>query len=262
MPRGSDSTVWMDICSRLGPDFGAVLVSALIAAMAFGLVVALASVITRSFDWRSTRRAHLMVMLGGSTGFAFMSGAFVLYRSSSAWTESERFELYSAVFMGALAFAASTIAFCKLCGAFSLKRAARPGHNVVNLFAILLGGWLGYGFVTEQAQPFGLAALIAASALACAIGVHLTTSCEYDGGHALAAGKQGLMACIEWHGGDEPAWVLREITPGNVRAAAYRHRRDWHKSNSRNDGTGAAGRSRSRVCSHRRLTQFSTRRRP
>jgi len=51
-------------------------------------------------------------------------------------------------------------------------------------------------------------------------------------GVALAAAiltwQQGVLARIEWHGGEEQTWALREITPGMVRAAAYRHRRGWH----------------------------------
>jgi NAD(P) transhydrogenase subunit beta len=192
-------------------------------------------------------------MLGSTAGFAFMSGGCGLYLYSSAWANMERVELYSAVFIGALVFATSAIALCKLRGALSLSTAAHPGHGIVNLTAILLCGWLGYGFVTEQTQPFGLAALLAASALACAIGIHMTTSREYSVGHALAACRPTLLSRIEWRDGDEPAWALREIAPGSVRAAAYRHRRDWHNDDSR-----------SRVCvRHRlaRLARFATRRR-
>lgn len=259
MTQASDSTVWMDLCSLPGPGVGVVLVSAVMVAVAVVVIAALCLFIGRRFGRRSTRREHLAALLGSSTGFALMSSGFVLYLSSPAWADRERFELYSAVFAGALLFSASAMTFCKLRGVLFPKRVARPGHHLVNLFAILLGGWLGYGFVTEQAQPFGLAALIAAAALAWAIGIHMTTSREYHGGHVFSTGRQGLDACIEWHGGDEPAWVLREITAGNVRAAAYRHRRDWHKSTDRKDSTGPV--RCKRVNARRRLTQFSTRRR-
>lgn len=260
MPQASDSTAWMDLCSWTRPGLAAVFISALVVALVaitFVLVVALAAVARRRFGQRSTRRAHLAAMLGSSTGFAFMSGGLVLYLFSSGRADAERVELYGAVFLGALIFAISAIALCKLRGALSLKPAARPGHGIVNLIAVLLCAWLGYGFVTEQAQPFGFAALLATGALACAIGVHLMTSREYSAGHGLSAGKRGLLACIEWHGGEEQAWVLREITPGSVRAAAYRHRRDWHNNRSTPGHVRVCVRHR---WSHR-LSQITTHRR-
>jgi H+-translocating NAD(P) transhydrogenase subunit beta len=204
------------------------------------------------------RRPCLVAVLDSAMGLAVMAWGFARYLlSSSAQANVERVELYAAVFIGALIFATSATTFCKLRGTLPLKAAARPGHGVVNLFAILLCGWLGYGFATEQAQPLGLAALLAMSALASAIGVHLMLSREYSHGHdadhgsfmpvfaarcdgLATTGKRGLLAHIEWHGGEEQAWTLCDITTARVRAAAYRPRRDWHNSRS--------GKMHQRVC--------------
>ncbi|HZZ01482.1 NAD(P)(+) transhydrogenase (Re/Si-specific) subunit beta [Paraburkholderia sp.] len=194
-----------------------------------------------------TRRPRLVALLGSAVGLAVMACGFVRYLSAAAQASIERIELYAAVFIGALLFATSAIAFCKLCGTLDLSAAARPGHGIVNVSALLLCGWLGYGFVTEHAQPFGLAALLAMSALAVALGTHLMINHEYSNDrashvHAFAGRRHhaltlerlerpGLLARIEWHGGEEQAWTLREtIAPGTVRAAAYRHRRGWHVS--------------------------------
>lgn len=202
-----------------------------------------------------TRRPRLVVLLGSGMGLAVMSGGIARYLSATAQANADRIELYAAVFIGALIFATSAIAFCKLRGALQLNAVARPGHRIVNLFAMLLCGWLGYGFVTEQAQPFGLAALLAMSALACAMGVHLTISRGYPVGRGadghggagalhmvafaarcdgVAMGRRGLLSRIEWHGGEEQSWALREIEPGTVRTAAYRHRRGGYNSGSVN----------------------------
>jgi NAD(P) transhydrogenase subunit beta len=245
MPQAFDCIAWL----RSLPEacFGAVLDSALAVTIGFALVVALSALTHHNFNHSSTRHSHLAAMLGSATGFAFMSGGCTLYLlSSSAWANTERMAIYSAVFIGALFFAASGIAVCKLRGVLPLKTVALPGHGIANLIAFLLCGWLGYGFVTGQAQPSGCTALLASSALACAIGVHMTTSRKYRAGHALVTGRSALQSSLEWHGGDEPAWVLREITLGSVRAAAYRHRRDWHNGNSR-----------SRVCIRHRLTRMA-----
>ncbi|MFM0503310.1 NAD(P)(+) transhydrogenase (Re/Si-specific) subunit beta [Paraburkholderia caffeinilytica] len=193
-----------------------------------------------------TQRPRLVALLGSGIGLAVMVSGFACYLSApvaQAQANTERIELYAAVFIGALVFATSAIAFCKLRGVLDLSAAEHPGHGIVNVSALLLCGWLGYGFVTEQAQPFGFAALLAMSVLAVALGTHLMTSREYSTGrnsrtphtHAfvgrsngLALSRRGLLARIEWHGGEEQVWALREITPDRVRAAAYRHRPGWH----------------------------------
>ncbi|MET3228104.1 UNVERIFIED_ORG: NAD(P) transhydrogenase subunit beta [Burkholderia sp. 1263] len=285
MPQPSDSAEWLDMSCLLAAVLGILLGVALAAlgqlplawrsrrqpAWRAGALAAVqaalfaagtggghsvmaAAVVGAAFGaWRVrkrdlTRRPLLVALAGIATGLAVMTGGFARYLFSAAQANAERIErieLYAAVFMGALIFAASAIAFCKLLGVLQASAAARPGHRIVNLFALLLCGWLGYGFVTEQAQPFGFAALLAMSALACAMGVHLMTSREYSNDHAsnhgshahafaarrdgLIAGQSGLLARIEWRGGEEQAWAWREIAPGRVRAAS-RHRRGWHDS--------------------------------
>jgi H+-translocating NAD(P) transhydrogenase subunit beta len=190
------------------------------------------------------RQPKLVALSGSGLGFAVIVGGFARYLSSAAQPNLERVELYAAVFIGALIFATSVITFCKLLGALQDDAMARPGHGIVNLLALLLCGWLGYGFVTEQAQPDGFAALLAMSALACAIGVHLMISREYSRRHdhdspalafaarchSLTMGQHGLLAHIEWHGGEQQIWTLRETERGRMRKTAYAHRRGLHGS--------------------------------
>jgi NAD(P) transhydrogenase subunit beta len=236
--------------------------------------------------WRArgcnlTRRPGLVALLGSGLGFAVVSVGVARYLSTALSTAAraniERIELYAVVFIGALIFATSSIAFCKLRGTLRLDAVARPGHHIVNLFAMLLCGWLGYGFVTEQAQPVGLAALLAMSALAAAMGAHLMVSRGYSGGlahaadgdgctlhmHAFAArsdgliagkpvGERGLLSDLEWHGGEEPGWTLRDAEPGVMRTSAYPHRRGLRDSRR--------GNGRQRECAHRRPAHFTTRR--
>ena len=186
-----------------------------------------------------TRRPKFAASLGCGLGLSVVLGGFAHYLSSSAQADAERLELCAAMFIGALIFATSAIVFCKLLGALQRDALTRPGHDIVNLFALLLCGWLGYGFVTEQARPFGFAALLAMCALACAMGVHLMVSREYTQGqdhdspalafaarcHSLTMGQRGLLARIEWHGGEQQEWALREPGQGSMRNTAYAHRR-------------------------------------
>ncbi|MFT4069900.1 NAD(P)(+) transhydrogenase (Re/Si-specific) subunit beta [Paraburkholderia sp.] len=224
-----------------------------------------------------TRRPGLVALLGSGMGLAVVSVGVARYLSAAARENTERIELYAAVFIGALIFATSSIAFCKLRGALQRDAVARPGHHIVNLFALLLCVWLGYGFVTEQAQPFGLAALLAMSALASAMGAHLMTSRGYPGGHAPAAngdsctlhmhafaarsdgliagkpvGERDLLSSLEWHGGEEPMWALRDVEPGVMRTSAYPHRRGSRDSRR--------GNGRQRECARGRPAHFTTRR--
>ncbi|RDJ99506.1 NAD(P)(+) transhydrogenase (Re/Si-specific) subunit beta [Paraburkholderia lacunae] len=218
-----------------------------------------------------TRRPRLVALLGSSAGIAAMAGGFARYvtsaPSSAALANVERIELYAAIFIGALIFATSAIVFCKLTGLLEAKDAdapARPSHHSVNLLALVLCGWLGYGFVTEQAEPFGLAALFAMSVLAAALGAHLMLSREYSNGHGadahgfagrchgLVLARPGLLARIEWHDGDEPMWTLRETSPrGMARTGAYRH--------GRSRRNGSYEHRYQRACARYRSTRRATR---
>ncbi|MFP3566307.1 NAD(P)(+) transhydrogenase (Re/Si-specific) subunit beta [Paraburkholderia sp. SIMBA_030] len=254
------------LAAGLGASSG--VVTAAVAGAGFG------AWLVRRRDWM-TRRPIFVALLGSCVGLAAMAGGFTRYLqsalSSAAQANVERIELYGTVFIGALIFATSAIAFCKLRGLLDTKDAstsAHPGHRLVNLLALLLCGWLGYGFVTEQAQPFGLAALLATSALAAALGAHLMVSREYANGHgvrayAFAGRCHGLvparpdpLANIEWQDGDEQAWMLREKTPGMVRAAAYRHGRGWRRGS---DGGSDKGEHK-RACARYRSTHRAARR--
>ncbi|WP_025602485.1 NAD(P)(+) transhydrogenase (Re/Si-specific) subunit beta [Burkholderia sp. WSM2230] len=182
-----------------------------------------------------TRRPALVALLASGMGLSIVSVGVARY----LWPGNqpnlailERIELYAAVFVGALIFATSAVAFCKLRGVLPLRVTARPGHDAVNVLALLLCAWLGYGFATEAAQPFGLAALLAMSALASSIGVHVTLSRAYSKAHmkrhAHAHGTRGRMA-MKW-GDDAPESAA---VRGMVRAAAYRHGPRWHNNEIR-----------------------------
>jgi len=200
---------------------------------------------------------RIVALLGSGMGLALASLGFAGYLWAAPHENTARVELFAAVFAGALTFAISAIAFGKLRGAWRFEPVACPGHHLVNLSALLLCGWLGYGFVIERAAPFGLAALLATGTLAAAIGAHLMCSREYpgealhasrrDGGCAprplafaarsegLPAARAGLLANIEWHGGDEQRWALRDEAPAIARISAGLGRDAGHRGRRAND---------------------------
>lgn len=244
MPQASDSTVWLGMLVSLTAACAALL------ACALGPMLAGASVVRRR---NLTRRPALAALLASGMGLSVVSVGVARYLSPGNQANlaiPERIELYAAVFAGALIFAASAIAFCKLRGLLPLRVTARRGHDIVNAVALLLCGWLGYGFVTEAAQPFGLTALLGMSALASSIGVHVMMSREYSKKHAKthAYGARADMP-MKWREDAE------EVSPMHVmvRAAAYRHGRRWHNS----DSNGSRQRN-IQACAARRLSNRST----
>ena len=73
-----------------------------------------------------TQRPGLVALFGSAMGLAVMVGGFACYLSAAmvttvTRTNVERFELYTAVFIGALVFAACAIAFCMLRGTLNLS---------------------------------------------------------------------------------------------------------------------------------------------
>ena len=238
MPQASDSTVWLGMVVSLTAACAALL------ACALGPMLAGASVVRRR---NLTRRPALAALLASGMGLSVVSVGVVRYLSPGNQGNlaiPERIELYAAVFAGALIFATSAIAFCKLRGLLPLRVTARRGHDIVNAVALLLCGWLGYGFVTEAAQPFGLAALLGMSALASSIGVHVMMSREYSKTHARCAHIGMAMK------GREDAVDVSPMR-GMVRAAAYRHGRRWH-----NSGSIGSRQRNIQACAARRLSNL------
>jgi NAD(P) transhydrogenase subunit beta len=220
---------------------------------------------------RNLARQPAVALVASGMGLAIVVVGVARYLSppsslpSSIEAVFERIELCTAVFAGALIFATSAIAFCKMRGVLPLRVAARRGHDVVNGAAFLLCGWLGYGFATEAVQPFGLAALLAITALASSIGVHAMLSREYSErsgypefcecpnvhAHAHAARSvRSIAGAMDWRYDAQPDDMGDAWEAGMVRAAAYRHRRGWHNSGN--------GQSQVRAYAARRLPNRSS----
>lgn len=196
------------------------------------------------------RRPGFLTLLGSGVGLAVIGAGFARYLSSEMPAGIERVESCVAVFIGGLVFAGSAIAFFELRGAINDRSAALPGYRIVDVIAFLLYLWLGYAFVTEDTQNFGLAALLAMSVLAAALGAHLVTTADDPHPHAFAASggrahhvrcgvvhRRGMLARIELRGdpshsisGDDystPSWALRDDACDVQRSGAYRRGAEW-----------------------------------
>ncbi|HET6511811.1 MAG TPA: NAD(P)(+) transhydrogenase (Re/Si-specific) subunit beta, partial [Candidatus Kapabacteria bacterium] len=81
------------------------------------------------------------------------------------------FEIYIGVFIGALTFAGSIIAFGKLNGKISGKPLMLPMRHSLNIALLLIVIYFGYDFVANPAD--GLTPLIINTVIACIVGIHL-----------------------------------------------------------------------------------------
>ena len=82
-------------------------------------------------------------------------------------------EVYVGVFIGAITFTGSVIAFGKLKGIISGKPLMLPARHWLNLVAILACIYLGYVFLTAGSHASGLYPLLAMTLIAFVIGIHL-----------------------------------------------------------------------------------------
>ena len=84
-----------------------------------------------------------------------------------------RTEIFVGVFIGALTFTGSLVAFGKLRGSISGKPLALPGRHLLNLLVILISVYLGIGFVGAESVMAPLLPLLLMTVLALFIGFHL-----------------------------------------------------------------------------------------
>ena len=82
-------------------------------------------------------------------------------------------EVFLGVFIGAITFTGSVIAFGKLKGSISGKPLMLPGRHWMNLAALLACVYFGYVFLGSDSHTAGLVPLLIMTFIAFAIGVHL-----------------------------------------------------------------------------------------
>ena|SRR5258705_4639985 len=153
-----------------------------------------------------------------------------------AWSGLQRLELYVLVFAGALTCAVSAIEVLKRRGKQIVQnvRKGATGDKLVDLSALALCIWLGYGFVTEPTQTPGVEALLAVSFLAAALGAHLMlTSHEHPAGtpaHCGVSSRRGVSLRVAW-----------DVDPSRVQPADdFTQRWTWMNDARRLQAHGAA----------------------
>ncbi|MCK4842373.1 MAG: Re/Si-specific NAD(P)(+) transhydrogenase subunit beta [Methylococcales bacterium] len=82
-------------------------------------------------------------------------------------------EIYIGIFIGAITFSGSVIAFGKLCGRIDGKPLLLPARHWLNLGLLIATIWLGSIFLSGAAEGGGTFALIIMTLIAFAFGVHM-----------------------------------------------------------------------------------------
>ncbi len=81
-------------------------------------------------------------------------------------------EVYIGIFIGAITFTGSVIAFLKLRGSIGGKPLMLPGRHLLNLAMVVGCVYFGYEFLTVHG-PDGLMPLLIMTGIACVIGIHM-----------------------------------------------------------------------------------------
>src|ERR1700674_742101 len=121
---------------------------------------------------------QLVAMLHSFVGLAAVLVGFASYLDPNAqYVGAEKtiheVEIYLGVFIGAVTFTGSIIAFGKLQGTIGGKPLMLPGRHGLNLAGILGTVWLGYVFLNASSPQAGLVPLVIMTAIAFLLGIHL-----------------------------------------------------------------------------------------
>jgi NAD(P) transhydrogenase subunit beta len=127
-----------------------------------------------------TQMPQLVAMLHSFVGLAAVLVGISSYIDPEIqFTGTERtihlVEIFLGVFIGAITFTGSIVAFGKLQGTLSGKPLLLPARHALNLIALLVALWLGWSFIGSS-ETNGLVALIAMTGIAMIMGVHLVAA--------------------------------------------------------------------------------------
>ncbi|MFC0398394.1 NAD(P)(+) transhydrogenase (Re/Si-specific) subunit beta [Paraburkholderia rhizosphaerae] len=129
-----------------------------------------------------TQMPQLVAALHSFVGLAAVLVAYASYLSPAAENAASfggagktihDVEIYLGVFIGAVTFTGSIVAFLKLQGTVGGKPLILPMRHLLNIVGVLASVALGYLFLTAETPAQGIGPLLTMTAIAALIGVHL-----------------------------------------------------------------------------------------
>lgn len=166
------ATIWLTASSAWGEPQAALGLGLLVAAMLVGAVIGL----WRARKVEMTGMPELIALLHSFVGAAAVlvgwNGALYDTGLEGALADIHHAEVFIGVFIGAVTFTGSIVAFLKLSGRMSSKPLVLPGKNALNLGALVAFIALTVWYVISPE----LWLLVVVTALALALGWHLVAS--------------------------------------------------------------------------------------
>ncbi|MFN3190600.1 MAG: NAD(P)(+) transhydrogenase (Re/Si-specific) subunit beta [Aureliella sp.] len=128
-----------------------------------------------------TGMPELVAMLHSFVGIAAVLVGISSYIEPGVHVEAGKelvhlIEIYVGVFIGAVTFTGSIVAFLKLKGSVSGKPLTLPGRHLLNLFALAACVGIGVWFCQSGHYPEGVLPLMLMTLIACLIGVHIVVA--------------------------------------------------------------------------------------
>jgi NAD(P) transhydrogenase subunit beta len=126
-----------------------------------------------------TQMPELVALMHSLVGLAACLVGFASYVDTSTTfaTEAEKsiheMEIYIGIFIGAVTFSGSLIAFGKLSAKIGGKPLLLPGRHWLNLLGLIVVIWFGRAFLHAHTTEAGMTALIVMTVVALLFGVHM-----------------------------------------------------------------------------------------
>jgi NAD(P) transhydrogenase subunit beta len=144
------------------------------------IVGALAGILVAS-KVEMTQMPQLVAVLHSFVGLAAVLVGIASYLDPGASFEGtektiHEVEIYLGVFIGAVTFTGSLIAFGKLQGTISGKPLTLPARHWLNLIGVIASIWLGYVFLVSTSTESGLVPLLVMTGIAGLLGLHLVAA--------------------------------------------------------------------------------------
>ena len=146
----------------------------IIGAMAVGAPIGLVA----AKKVRMTQMPELVAIMHSLVGLAACLVGFASYIDTSIiLTGAEKaiheLEIYIGIFIGAVTFSGSVIAFGKLSGKIGGKPVLIPGRHLLNGIGALLVIYFGYAFVQGHGPQAGMTALLVMTVIGLLFGIHM-----------------------------------------------------------------------------------------
>ncbi len=125
-----------------------------------------------------TQMPELVALMHSLVGLAACLVGFASYVDSSvAFSGAEKviheIEIYVGIYIGAVTFSGSIVAFGKLSGKIGGKPMLLPGRHAINLVGALVVIYYGYAFLQAPSVEAGMPALIVMTAIGLLFGIHM-----------------------------------------------------------------------------------------